>query len=290
MQAHSPRDERPALVAICPLLMKSTYPKYLATSLLLLAFCAACAEGKGDPEATDRALGGAGGAGGAPVGAGGSDAGGTSQGGSGVAGASGSGASGASAGSSGDSGAGGAPVACDPFAPSACAHKCTVIGQGFFCDPEGTVAEGEACGADKVADNCGPGLLCVQGTCAHFCAAPADCTGDRTCSLVLDGPSPGSTFKVCQAKGNECDPAKQTGCSGTQACYPQTSGYKCDVPGSKAVGESCTFASDCVGGASCFKLGGATTCYKLCDLSASDGCEAGQKCSKQDDTYGICTN
>jgi hypothetical protein len=302
---HAARDEEAHPVAICPLLMTSTYLKYLASSLLLMALSAACAEGEGDPEAADpNAPGGAGGASGAgaggdAAGAGGDAAGaaGSAAGGSGgSAGGAGNGGAGASPGGAagstgggGEAGSGGAPTLCDPLAPGACDYKCTLVGKQFSCDPEGTVGEGESCSADPVADNCAPGLLCVKGACARYCAIAADCSGDRTCSLVLDGPTPGSTFKVCEPKVNECDPGKQTGCGAGESCYPQTSGYKCDTPGSTLIGQDCTFASDCEAGASCFKLGGATRCYKLCDLTP-ESCGAGQKCSKRDETHGICTD
>lgn len=274
---HGPRDESTNSVAICCLLMKSIFLGSLSLPLFILIASSSCAEGKGDPEGTDRMVAGAGGAsagaGGASAGTGGSLQGGSSTGGAG----------------SPSGGFAGALTTCDPLDPTACSHKCTVVGDGFFCDPEGNVAEGQACGADKMGDNCGPGTLCVQGICARFCTTSTDCMADQSCSLELDGPSKGDTFKVCQAKVYECKPDTQAGCSAEKACYPQTSGYRCSVPGTTAVGSPCSFANDCVKGASCFKLNSTQTCFKLCDLSANSGCDAGQKCTKQGDDYGICT-
>lgn len=283
---HGPRDDRAHPVAWCRRIMSLLSLKSTASLLFLLTLAASCAEGKGDPEATDNSLAGAAGQAGAAGAAGQAAGNGGAGGGAAGGGAAGAGQGGAAG--QGNAGSGGALTPCDPLEPSACDHKCTVVGKQFACDPAGSAGDGEACGADQVGDSCGPNLLCVQGKCARFCATNTDCVGERTCSLVLDGPTPGATFKVCEPKGNECDPAKQTGCGAGQACYPQTSGYKCDSPGAAAVGAACTFASDCAAGASCFKLGGETRCYKLCDLAAPD-CGAGQKCSKQDDVYGICT-
>lgn len=258
--------------------MPPTYPRILAAPLFLLAVVAACAEGEGDPEAADPlTTGGAAGAGGGA---------GQAQGGAGVGGDAGaSGSSGGAAAGSGGSGA--ALIACDPLAPAACALKCALLADGFFCDDSGAVQEGQPCGADQVGDNCAPGLVCIQKSCARFCSTTPDCQGDRTCSLVIDGPD-GSEFKVCEAKVDECKPGSQTGCAAGEGCYPQTSGNKCDTPGSKAIGEECAFASDCVAGSSCFKLGGATRCFRLCDLAAP-ACEGEETCAKQGPDYGLCT-
>jgi hypothetical protein len=147
------------------------------------------------------------------------------------------------------------------------------------CQMGGTGGDGASC-TDYTM--CREGFFCdtEAGVCRHYCCADSDtgCPVGQTCAVTFtDGMGNPLGVGYCKLP-DVCDPIEQTGCMGTQACYPSRDGFACATPGTTTEAGSCMFANDCVGGLICANMPG--QCMKLCrPMAMPTGCAMGQTCS-----------
>lgn len=121
-----------------------------------------------------------------------------------------------------------------------CVHNC---GSPLFCYPgaAGEVEDNHDVCWDDVFRCENEGDACVGGRCLRLMADRLEC------------------FYECTTVGDECD-------FGT--CYfvgPNDYTFYCLPTGTKAVGEACGMAADCMAGFQCLDRGGAMSCYQVCD-------------------------
>lgn len=210
------------------------------------------------------------------------------------------------------------PPDAGPMDAEMCASPCGVVpqcgctgGQGCFvnsmamrmCADPGTVADGDPCTASR---DCAIGRRCYRPTaremvrrCLPMCASDADCTGAHE---VCYEPRLAS-IGVCA--GVDCDPIRQTGCTGLDDCYytevvgegGRVMQYRyCGVAGAQGIGEQCTDLGDCIPGTHCLPFGMmGRQCLPYCE-AASDctGFGAGSQCVLIGSTaptppIGVCT-
>lgn len=141
-------------------------------------------------------------------------------------------------------------------------------------------SEGTSNNHCTTATACAAGYTClgdaanVNSTACHrFCDVDSNCTGaGARCLLQIDdgtgNPVPGVT--VCT---NHCDPAAQSGCPSGQACYAYEDGTKdytdCTLPGTRAVGQTCSVVEDCQLGLMCISQGGTDVCRRTCEVGTA---------------------
>lgn len=168
------------------------------------------------------------------------------------------------------------------------AQKCTygVLPDGGVirgCLAAGPKAEGESC----TPDNCGKGLICVEGVCRKYCYRDETCGIASTCSMILTIPGTIERPTACLSE-LRCDPYTQN-CDAGMGCYPtKRGGTACFTAGTLALHEPCSGADAglCTpgticsngedGGYQCLPFcnpdGGAPTCATTCvQLSLPDG-------------------
>jgi hypothetical protein len=131
------------------------------------------------------------------------------------------------------------------------------------------------------ADDCGPGLVCLQescgtalGRCYRYCRDASMCGASGVCGTPIDLPGATTTNqRVCNLGDSPCDAFARTGCPDPALnCYvtgPSHTTCDCPAGGNHAQGEVCNGYNDCALGLACLQVGGASRCYKLC-RSASD--------------------
>lgn len=181
-----------------------------------------------------------------------------------------------------------------------CASDCSGLGQ-FSC-PSGSVCE-------SLGDQA---VYCVDG-----CCSDADCRGGFRCArrpnldIYLDlgvCTSPGVCLVACTSdaacevgyrcntSSGECVPKKSleagvgTPCTQNADCNSGTclTGY----PGGYCTSQCGTQFQTCEPGSDCYEVGGAASCYQLCQ--ANDECRAGYRCqivassSETDKSRGYC--
>ena len=126
------------------------------------------------------------------------------------------------------------------------------------------------CGSDSATD-AGPavvactaaGTTCTGGHCLEATGGTFDCTAD------------------CTTVGDTC---KQTdGTDGTCYLWGTKDQFGCLATGTKATGEACGTASDCVAGDQCLDQGGTKNCYLVC----TDTCDTGD-CTDTDLGFKVC--
>ncbi|HLK39215.1 MAG TPA: alpha/beta hydrolase [Polyangiaceae bacterium] len=105
-------------------------------------------------------------------------------------------------------------------------------------------------------DLCGPGLLCMSGTCQSCacndggaaCTVNDDCAGDsfcgptRTCTAITAAGDAGGPGASCQSDGD---------CGHGLRCDPAGFVARCDPEGHASVGGACMTNADCLGGLGC---------------------------------------
>jgi hypothetical protein len=150
-------------------------------------------------------------------------------------------------------------------------------GVGAACFAAGSVAVGDACDANAVAD-CERGAVCAEGQCRKLCCAGdwSVCDAGESCfrqfeyqvgdAAVPTGAwvcYPVGTCSVldtyaCDDTGEDC---KLVDSRGSEACVPKTAG---------AVGEACGASQNrlCERGLTCVGDPGAETCRRLCSAEA----------------------
>jgi hypothetical protein len=145
-------------------------------------------------------------------------------------------------------------------------EQCSLVSGSRACTTEGTVQEGQSCGASAL---CAPGLLCVPlspsvATCEKFCSNDSECEspGGLCTKALLDadgGTIPSTT--LCSA---DCDPVANTGCpiAGTACRVARESGgaqrayTDCALAGTKTQGASCDPSlAECAPGFDCVAVG-----------------------------------
>lgn len=204
-------------------------------------------------------------------------------GGTGTGGLGGADASGGQASSGGQTNSGGAPAEdCEPMSVESCPNgkRCDVISSGepgfeIFeraCLDAGTAVSGEDCSTNT---ECVAGTACGKGTCREFCDVNGGCGSDEMCvGYEFSG---GVLFDVCEPTcsvlGDDCPE--------TQHCLPSQSSAVCVVSVVNApLGEPCSYANGCEGGAICKGLGALPgVCTAVCDSTLPDPCvEPGDIC------------
>ena len=123
------------------------------------------------------------------------------------------------------------------------------------------------CSSDSAADG---GVVAETG-----CKAAGDaCTGGK-CFAETGGTF--ACYKECTTVGDACD---------TGTCYflgPDANAFFCGTTGSKAVGDPCGAATECVAGAQCLDQGGTMNCYQVC----TDTCDTGD-CTDTSLGFKVC--
>lgn len=138
------------------------------------------------------------------------------------------------------------------------------------------------CDGASVGDHCT--LDNKAGVCIHDCESVLLCITDGR-NENYDG--------ICQESPDECSEAQEydscivgkcvkvtdgslecaSECTGagymcdTGSCYlmgPADGVILCRPPGTKAVGDTCGTATDCVAGAQCLEMKGGSNCYQVC--------------------------
>jgi hypothetical protein len=180
--------------------------------------------------------------------------------------------------SCGDDGCGGS---CGTCASGSCVN-------GSCCVPNCT---GKTCGDNGCGGSCGS---CGAGTCISGSCCMPSC-GGKTCGDNGCGGSCGTcgTGKLCSSGGcvtdpNYCDPVTNTLCNTPNQCILLANETTtCALAGTGTQGSSCSAATPCAGGYSCF----AGSCRKICLKSTGEGCSIGSTCNGVSGwvTYGACT-
>lgn len=204
----------------------------------------------------------------------------------------------ATAGDSNATDTGGAPDAtgpdtatpCDPVAQTGCdAQKnCTFVAaeESPTCEPAGPVPPEEECGSEA---RCQVGVcLSLNQTgsrCYQFCDDDGDCGGDTGSCLTLSN----AAFHICKIDGiyQNCNLLTQDCTETGKACYAVANEDDpiCLTVGTKAVGEACDKASDCVKGVACVN----DMCRTLCDPAADpDPCGEAFQCNEFFANAGYC--
>lgn len=191
--------------------------------------------------------------------------------------------------------------ACDPFAAGSCGasegcYYTSLDGApaALQCLAAGLAGDGEACAQ---GNDCQPGLFCLASdmTCHTVCceATAAGCPGGQTCSTrLVDGAGMPTGLALCIGD-DSCDLLAQTGCEGTEGCYPSgpAGGTTCvastmDLP----EGSPCGNPQECAPGHICADM----TCLQLCRRpSGEPSCPAGKVCGGITDfpaDIGVCVD
>ena len=198
-----------------------------------------------------------------------------------------------------DSGSGNdAGGACNLVAQTGCTtgQECTLSQAGAaVCEPNGTIASGQACGQN--IGNCSAGSLCIQDSqtattdlCHQFCSTDANCTAAAVpagstaepnnvghCALGLTGTS----ATVCTIPCNPVTAAGASGCptgtgcqfGGTQTIAELTN---CGTVGTGTDGTVCADDTTCAGGFFCLitsaDAGATGLCREVCRATTNTDC------------------
>lgn len=187
-------------------------------------------------------------------------------------------------------------VMCQLVPQSGClaTQKCTSHDAATtLCDPNGSVNRGERCMTTDGVDNCYAGNACANqgnniGLCRAWCRSDVDCGTRSYCELPLGTAGMRLCTQPCNVFG--------AGCPSGLACYAyNTEHTDCRLPGTKAEGQACVRAEDCMAGMTCLGPAGGESCRKLCPRTTGAGCSTGQSCyiinngdGTQWATYGFC--
>jgi hypothetical protein len=171
---------------------------------------------------------------------------------------------------------------CDIYNPTTCTDMfgrsgaCYYEWAGLKCESvHGNVPTGGACSVDY---DCVAGGSCWAGKCAATCrvSTASGCASGSRCVDVQDINVP--DIGLCDPPCDIFNPATCSDVFGNSgACYYESDGLVCaSSVGTIAIGAACTYANDCVPGASC--LGSPGTCYRNCHVGAANACPNGQIC------------
>jgi hypothetical protein len=182
---------------------------------------------------------------------------------------------------------------CKVIPQSGCSagQKCTVVAANqTACEPDGTVANGGACGAGS-SDDCIHGAMCVSDNmgaagsllCRAFCNSDADCTQPaagpaKNTAHCLDGLT-GDPTKLCTFACNPVTAAGPSGCPGNLACgaFSSTTVAEftdCGTQGTGKDGANCKTngTTDCAPGFTCVDNGLNQVCRESCRAGRSSDC------------------
>lgn len=182
------------------------------------------------------------------------------------------------------------PDASDASFPEGETPECTTADD---CD-NGSLCDGiERCNAGVCEPGtprpCDDGIACTVDTCVEQTGdcqfVPDDnlCGATQMCSPALD------CVDSAMCAGSPCDLVPQCGCAGATACYPNGSGGTiCATEGNADVGDTCSSANQCKGGAGCTQIGeAAAVCMGFCRDDVD--CSVGTACLPSADGYNFCT-
>lgn len=164
-----------------------------------------------------------------------------------------------------------------------------------LCAPAGTLGDGASCAA---ANDCQEGFICLgdPGVCHRICCADndADCdpgtTGQLCLINIVDADMNPTGVGACQLP-DDCDPIAQTGCDGSEACFPSGEGaFTCSTPGTGTQGEECG-DTGCAAGFLCISQPDdmPAICAQVCEI-ADPSCGTDLGCGGLNgyDEIGVC--
>jgi hypothetical protein len=154
-----------------------------------------------------------------------------------------------------------------------CASVCA---EGLVCGSDETCREGAAGDTCASGRDCSPPLACVGGTCATALNEQAGCSEDTECAAGLACRS-GACSVVAEACADAWTCGDNAACVATRAraCEPAA-----------ALGETCSYAEDCLAGAFCD--GGTCAALPGSGAPCADGvlCAEGLACELASGTCG----
>lgn len=163
---------------------------------------------------------------------------------------------------------------CDAFVAGSCpeGQACYLSGSAMTCLKEGANGLGDNCNGN--ANDCAPGLVClnygiVKG-CARLCSTAPGADASFACSSLCGAGkfeqkdkdtktgicTEDVQFPTCDPLGNDCPVGA--------GCYPSDDKWICLSAGKKEKYENCTTSNDCQPGLTCQ---GAGKCFTVCDAS-----------------------
>jgi hypothetical protein len=156
------------------------------------------------------------------------------------------------------------------------------------------------CAADT---ECKQGYSCIDdgatnpAWCARFCDQDSHCSGPGSrCVHELTNGSTSLGVSVCSTA---CDPYGQTGCPTGMGCSvfddPAGDFSDCAYMGTKTIGQSCLYKTDCEDGLTCASANGVKTCRAVCVVGNPSTCPINDVCvgfvspiTISGVTYGAC--
>lgn len=172
------------------------------------------------------------------------------------------------------------------------------------CTSAATCGDGNACNG---VERCELGR-CVAGTplvCDDGIACTTDSCSGGSCSYApndgLCGSGQRCTATGCMSTSTSCNPVRQTGCTGGQACTIFTTGpgmYTSECAGPVGFGmqdDFCFDETDCAAGHACIDYGLGPACLHWCNVATGEGCGGIYDCYGFEDPvivggvqYGVC--
>jgi hypothetical protein len=194
------------------------------------------------------------------------------------------------------------PQACNLFEQTGCdpGQGCYSIKGGWGCVKAGSTKVGAAC---QYTNDCAPGTICINSTCAEVCSSHADdkeknYSCDKQCGGEFNNITPAEWnigFCTNAEPADPCDFWKQDCVDPDKLCYFVTNGATCLKKGAeKPLNADCKYISDCAKGLYCTQ----GTCVQPCSLEqlappptpiCADDCPGGKfKTLSFENQVGVC--
>ena len=193
--------------------------------------------------------------------------------------------------------------------------------QAPVCESDADCAGGQSCGVVTAGDgdglatvchigdgryspgaNCSQhdecrGGYCLDGTCSAPCADETDCGSNQVCgrtAISLDGHE--ANVQICSPMGvarcqspDDCERDDMTCNAPIFDAAGEVDGVSCGYinEGGLALGEECTYSSDCESDVCLPREDGSGTCSLFCEDSRRD-CTDGQVCTPTVEGFGVC--
>lgn len=208
-----------------------------------------------------------------------------------------------------------AGLACDPVCQTGCctSQKCSDLYSGTGptlgcvpnkpsfgllqpCTPSNSTTP-------QRADNCNPGLVCVDGLrgsfCLKLCRTDDDCGTVKCEDRPIEVTSTSALARVCAIEKTPCDPtnAANSGCPAGRFCYltdtdPTGDTTVCEITtGDARRTDACLNSRDCFQNLTCTTKGSTIhTCQPVCShASATDTClTMGTQCQATGKDFDYC--
>ncbi len=152
---------------------------------------------------------------------------------------------------------------------------------GETCDPVNA-------GTTQRHDNCGPGLVCIDGDSQSVCFQR--CTGDAECGQARceerSAERGAVPARVCGLPPVTCTPGDATSCPARRVCYLSETRTVCEISSGDNTRMACTYSRECLPGYVCATGIGAGYCQRACSIV--DVCPSGTTCQLVAGTLGYC--